>query len=38
MGRTYASIEISTPPEVCYTYVRDSVDDPKFAVAYRTLH
>ncbi|MBT3381568.1 MAG: hypothetical protein HN742_12745 [Lentisphaerae bacterium] len=38
MGKTYASIEINTSLEMCYTYVRNSVDDPKFAAVYRTLH
>ncbi|UCG56025.1 MAG: hypothetical protein JSU70_14275 [Phycisphaerales bacterium] len=38
MGKTYASVEIHVPVSKCYSYVRNSLKDPKFVTAYRTLH
>ena len=37
MARTYVSVEIGLPAAMCYTYVKGSVNHPKFLAAYRSL-
>jgi len=38
MGRTYASVEIELPSDICFSYVKSSVNPPKFVAVYKTLH
>ncbi len=38
MARTYVSVEIGLPAAMCYTYVKGSVNHPKFLAAYRSLN
>jgi|GEM_PF-1429193 hypothetical protein len=37
MARTYVSVEIGIPAAMCYTYVKGSVNHPKFLAAYKSL-
>ncbi|RKU25817.1 hypothetical protein C6499_14395 [Candidatus Poribacteria bacterium] len=38
MRKTYASVDIEVPVATCYSYVKNSVGNPKFLAAYRELH
>jgi len=38
MGKVYVPIEIEVPVSTCYSYVKNSLKDPKFIVAYKSLH
>ena len=38
MRKTYVSVDIEVPVATCYSYVKNSVINPKFLTAYRELH
>ncbi|MDE0185308.1 MAG: hypothetical protein OXP71_07595 [Candidatus Poribacteria bacterium] len=38
MGRTFVSVDVEVPVEVCYSYVKESISNPKFLAAYNNLH
>ncbi len=38
MGKVYVSVEINAPVSICYSYVKNSLKNPKFIAAYKTLH
>ena len=38
MRKTYVSVDIEVPVATCYSYVKNSVINPKFLAAYRELH
>ena len=38
MRKTYVAVDIEVPVATCYTYVKNSVVNPKFLAAYRELH
>ncbi len=38
MGRTFVSVDVEVPVEVCYSYVKESISNPKFRAAYNNLH
>ena len=37
MGATYVAVDIKVPVSTIYSYVKDSIVDPKFLTAYRHL-
>ena len=38
MRKTYATVDIEVPVATCYSYVKNSMVNPKFLAAYRELH
>ena len=38
MRKTSVSVDIEVPMATCYSYVKNSVGNPKFLAAYRELH
>lgn len=38
MRRTYVAVDIKVPVATCYSYVKNSVTEPKLLTAYRNLH
>ena len=38
MGKVYVSVEINVPVSTCYSYVKNSLENPKFISAYKNLH
>ena len=38
MRKTYVSVDIEVPVATCYSYVKNSIINPKFLAAYSELH
>ena len=38
MPKTHVTVDIEVPVATCYSYVKNSVVNPKFLAAYRELH
>ena len=38
MPKTHVTVDIEVPVATCYSYVKNSVTNPKFLAAYRELH
>lgn len=38
MRKTHIAVDIEVPVATCYSYVKNSIIDPKFRAAYREIH